>query len=175
MMKRRCAVFGLLVLGATACSQSSGDPKQVAAAFWEATQAGDIELAKSYAVESGSTELSQPDGDSSIEAFTLGETTIDGEEATVETRVTTRAEQGTIDVDFQTVLVRETGEWRVDLGRTTQEFATKFIGASLSDMAEQMGKALGEAMGSAMQGIADDMKQEIKPPDEQAQENTETP
>ena len=57
MMKRWCAVVGIQVLFSAACSRSSEDPMTVARAFWEATRAGDIELAKTYAIESASTKL----------------------------------------------------------------------------------------------------------------------
>lgn len=176
MMKGRCAVVGILVLVVSnACSRSANDPRAVATAFWEATQAGDYGLATSYALESASSTHRQLDGDSSIEAFSLGETTVDGEEATVETTVTTKAKHGAIHVNCLTILVRERGEWRVDLRRTTREFAENFIGQSLSDMAEQTGKAIGKAMGSAMQGIRDGMEQETKSPDLRTREETETP
>ena len=160
-MKFRRTYLLTAALLATACGAADG-PHGVAEAFWTASQDGDVELAKSYIAEGGNATIKDPDeSGSSVGEFSLGETTIDGERATVETTVETTGEQA-MELAFQTVLVSRDGSWKVDLDQTTDEMMKSLFGTTMGDLTKKMGQAMGDAMGEAMKGMAEGMAEGLK-------------
>lgn len=147
-------------LTAAACG-AADSPGTVAEAFWTASKDGDKELAETYMVEGGSASISEGGSGSSIGEFSLGETAVDGERATVATTVTSMGEQSMV-LDFNTVLVQQDGSWKVDLDQTTDEMMRSLLGTTMGDLAEQMGEAVGNAMGEVMEGIAEGMAEGLK-------------
>ncbi len=146
---------------AMACG-AANDPRDVAEAFWSASKEGDVELAKSYIAEGGNATIKDPkESGSSVGEFSLGETTIDGERATVETTVETTGAQA-MELAFQTVLVSREGSWKVDLDQTTDEMMKSLFGTTMGDLTKQMGEAIGDAMGDAMKGMAEGMAEGLK-------------
>ena len=143
------------ILG-TACNASDG-PRSLAEAFWTASKEGDAELARSYIVEGGSATINEDASGSSISEFSLGETAIVGDRATVETTIVSTGEQAT-EVAFNTVLVQQNEGWKVDLDETTDEMMKSLLGTTMGEFTEQMG----EAMGEAMKGMADGMAEGLE-------------
>ena len=147
------------ILG-TACN-ASDEPRILAEAFWTASKEGDAELARSYIVEGGSATINEDASGSSISEFSLGETAIEGDRATVETTIVSAGEQAT-EVAFNTVLVQQNEGWKVDLDETTDEMMKSLLGTTMGELTEQMGQAMGEAMGDAMKGMADGMAEGLE-------------
>ncbi len=158
-MKFRPTYVLTAALLAPACA-ASNDPRVVAEAFWTASKDGDMELAKSYIAEGGNATIQEPD-ESSVGEFSLGETTIDGERATVETTLKTTGEQA-MELAFQTVLVSRDGSWKIDLDQTTDEMMKSLFGTTMGELTKKMGQAMGDAMGDAMKGMAEGMAEGLK-------------
>jgi hypothetical protein len=141
-----------LLLG---CGANPDEAKEVAQAFWEASKTGDTELAMSYVSNTSSARINQSEDDDPVGDIILGDAEVDGDEATVPTTLTNVGDETPMDVSFQTTLIREDGEWKVDLDRTMGNMMGSMLGASVGAMAQ----AMGEAMGSAMQGMAEGMQE----------------
>ncbi len=160
-MKFRMTYLLTAALLGTACG-AADDPRVVAEAFWTASKEGNMELAKSYMAEGGNATIQDPDeSGSSVGDFSLGETTIDGERATVETTVEMTGEHA-MELAFQTVLVSRDGSWKVDLDQTTDEMMKSLFGTTMGDLTKKMGQAMGDAMSEAMQGMAEGMAEGLK-------------
>jgi hypothetical protein len=155
-MKSRLTHILAAALLATACG-AGDDPGAVAEAFWTASKAGDIELAKTYVAE-GSKATMNNSGDSQLGDFSLGEVTVDGDRATVETDVASEE----MELAFQTVLIRQEGDWKVDLDATTDEMMRSLFGTTMGDFTKKMGEAMGEAVGESMKAMADGMAEGLQ-------------
>jgi len=146
----RCLAAALLTIIVAACASS--DPAAVAEAFWQAGRDGDIERARSFVSASSSAKMN--DGTSStLEDVWIGESTVDGDGATVETRVMAATGEQSRQIDFNTIMVREDGAWKVDLDATSQEMMKEILGVTMSEFGEQVG----DAMKGAMEGMAEGM------------------
>ncbi len=157
-MKFRMTYLLTAALLGTACG-AAGDPHAVAEAFWTASKDGDMELAKSYVAEGGSASIDE--SGSSIGDFSLGETAIDGDRATVETTMVSAGEQS-IELAFTTVLVQQDGGWKVDLDQTSDDMMKSLFGTTMGELTKKMGEAMGDAMGEAMKGMAEGMAEGLK-------------
>ena len=134
----------------------SDGPTNVAQSFWQAAQAGDMELAQTFATGSESVSLNTPEGgDAGITNVQFGDAIIDGEAAAVPTTITnTMASEQPTDLSINTSLVQVDGEWKVDLDKTMDEVMRGIMGVSMTDMAQ----AMGNAMVGAVEGMADGMQ-----------------
>jgi len=128
-----------------ACGSDTDQVRQVAEAFWEASKAGDMELAQTYVSESSTFKPNQSDNDSPPGDVRLGRIELDGDEATVETTVSGLNEETPFDVEFETAMVRENGQWKVNMDKTA------------GSMMQGAFAAMAQAMGSAMSGLAEGM------------------
>ncbi len=153
-MKFRMTYLLTAALLGTACG-AADDPRGVAEAFWTASKDGDMELAKSYIAEGGSASIDE--SGSSIDDFSLGETGVDGDRATVETTMVSMGEQA-MELAFNTVLVQQDGGWKVDLDQTTDEMMKSLFGTTMGDFTKQMGEAMGGAMQEMAEGMAEGFK-----------------
>lgn len=157
-MHLRLAIAVLMLPMLCACRGDQGDPKLVAEQFWVAARAGDTERARQYMLESSTAELKGPDeGEEGMGEVTVGDVTIDGDEAMVATRLTTGGEQS-MEVSFSTVLVREAGEWKVDFDRTSDAMMKSMFGVTMSEMGEAIGEAMGKAMEGMVEGLAEGLQ-----------------
>jgi tetratricopeptide (TPR) repeat protein len=147
-------MFGLLT-GAllVGCGGAADDARDVAQSFWEASRDGDVERARSYVSESSAAKINEQDDESGVGEVAIGEARIEEGVALVETTISGMDEDMPMGVEFETVLVREEGAWKVDLDRTTGNMMKSMLGVSLNAVAEEMGKALGEAMGQMVEGM----------------------
>ena len=136
----------------------SEGPEAVTEAFWQAGRDGDFETARSHVSESSRASISE-DASSSIEAFSIGEATVDGSEATVETRLVMEMGSGTREVEFETAVIEEDGTWKIDLDATTSHMMGQLLGVTMEEFGEQLGEAMGEAMKGAMEGMAEGMRE----------------
>lgn len=140
-----------LVLG-TSCGLFRAAPDRVAEEFWAASVAADFDRAAEYVTESSRGLLERADQAPDIEDVWLGEVEVEDERASVETSVAAMVNGDKVDIDFDTILELEDGEWRVDLSATTGEMMSQFMGIA-GDMMGQIGEAIGEQMRAVMQGM----------------------
>lgn len=147
MLTRLIVTVGMTaILG---CAQ--GDPAAVAEAFWRAGQEGDIERARSYVSASSHAKMNERSAPS-IDELWIGESEIDGDRATVQTRLSTSTDRS-FTIEFNTIMVREEGDWKVELDDTSSEMMREIFGSTM----EEMGEQLGEAMKGAVEGMAEGM------------------
>ena len=139
------------------CGNNAEEVRAVTRAFWDAGKAGDGELAMSYVSQSSMARVNADDGDSAARDYTLGAIEIDGDDATVETTLSDWGEDGPTTVSFDTHLIRESGEWKIELDRTMGSMMGAVLGASVGAMAE----AMGQAMQGAVKGMAEGLEEEF--------------
>jgi len=133
------------------CGSGEADrAKQVAQAFWDATVAGDAELAQTFVSAGSMFQPNKSKGDSPPGDVKLGAVDVDGDDAAVETVVTKLDAESPMNMEFETILVREEGSWKIDMDKTT------------GSMMQGAFAAMAEAMGSAMQGMAEGMAEGMK-------------
>ena len=160
MRRLRVAVTAALPL-VLACGVTAPSPQQVAEQFWEALRAGDLAAAREHASASSATFVDSMGDDRRIEEVRLGETLQSERSAIVRTELVTATEAGRQHSSFDTHLVRESDEWRVDVRATEREMTAAIFAASL----QQVGEALGEGVqefSEALEESAEDMKRAIR-------------
>ncbi len=159
----RLTVFlGLMVF--MGCGILGSPPDVIAERFWDASMDGDFERAAEY-VTASSVSLLERNADNApeVEEVALGDVKVDGDDATIRTTMTAMFNEKPIEVEFDTVLEKEDGRWKVDLRATTGQMISQFIGQSAGEVMGQIGEALGEQMrgmfDGMMQGLAEGMQQ----------------
>ncbi len=149
----------VIVLAIFAAGCSSDRPGAVADRFWAAARAGDLETVRALSIESEIATLELEEGEGAIDSYELGEVAVDGERALVETRIRSRGDHD-IEVDFETVLVRVDGEWKVHLDETGERMIGALLGGSLHDAVEGMMEGVSEGirgLGEALERAADEL------------------
>lgn len=146
---KRIIPFTVLLIAACATSLSKQD---VARDFWTAMAAKDIAKAKTFA-SAGSLDGVSPnnENDNTIDKVDLRPAKESDGLTVVPTIVTSMENGQEKTLSFDTVMIKENGEWKVDFEKTTNSM----LGFSMKDMMEGMGKAMGEAMGNAMKGLGE--------------------
>lgn len=130
-----------------------GEKEQVenAKKFWVAMEAQDLETARQYATRETAHSLSinedQQDQDIKI-AF--GDVSKKDGKTSVATTITTTNEGTEMTIPLQTVMVKEDGEWKVDVNQTMMSM----LGGAMGAMME----GLTETMKDGMEEMADQMK-----------------
>lgn len=125
-----------------------GDPKGVADKFWASTKTGQVEKMKPFVTSNSlQGEMMQNNTAKTEGEYTLGTPQIQGERATIPT---TLKDKG-FTIDLQTIVVKENGQWRVDVPQT---MVTMFGGA-MGEMMKGMGESLGEGMQKMGESLAD--------------------
>lgn len=158
-LHRRVGLFALLAaVGIT----SSGcwflwddGPAEVTRDFWNAARDGNTEMVEALSVNrhGADFDFDLDDTDSEIRSISIGDTEIDGDEAEVLTVIEGTNEDMELTVEFKTALVKQDGEWLVEVEETTG----RLIGAFMGEMASYIGEALGEGLEEAMEGMADEL------------------
>lgn len=152
----RAACVAVVAGGLVACSGGEG-PASVAERFWTAARDRDEATLRATSIESESASL-KLDGDAGVGEVQVGAAEVEGDEATVETQLTAETGERSIDLSFETVLVKRDGEWLVDLDETSSRMMKSLLGASM----EELGEAMAEGMKEAMQGMAEGMTEAMQ-------------
>ena len=154
-------VVAIAVLAA--CGGAASGPKEVAEDFWNAAVEGDLDEAKRYATRetADSIQLSSDGDDGEV---TIGETSIEGDRATVATTLVGTEEGVSSTIELQTVLVQEDGQWKVDFTQTMMSM----FGGAMGEMMEE----LGQTMQEGMEEMAEQMEQGME---QMAQEMNQQP
>jgi len=155
----RIATAAFLLL-ASACGVAAPSPEQVAERFWEALRAGDFAAAKQYASASSAMRVHDLGEARQIEEVLLGEVLLGEDSAIVQTSLATSLEDGRTHTTFDTHLVREAQEWRVDVEATKRELTTAIFANNLQQIGEAVGQGVQE-FSEAIEAGAAEMKQAI--------------
>ncbi len=150
----RIASAAFLLL-ASACGVPAPSPEQVAERFWEALRAGDVAAAKRYASASSAMHVDDLREARQIEEVLLGEVLLGEDSAIVQTSLATSLEDGRTHTTFDTHLVRENQEWRVDVEATERELTTAIFADSLQQIGEAVGQGVQEFSEALEEGAAE--------------------
>lgn len=157
-MKYSTLLALLASIGLTACQQDIDTPKQVTEQYWQAFKNGDIAGARTLATQNSQSNidsyLALPDDEkNSLNGIILGEElAIVSTIISIQTKTTDPSQSATKkeSVKFDTVLMLENGQWKVDASRTQnparQEAVDTSIDDQLSDALQQNLESLDEAM-----------------------------
>jgi len=145
LLKNLAELVGLLslLLLLSGC-QTVSTPEQVAEVFWEEMADGDIDSARKYATrETQYLVNSQPVlGDATVKT---GTALINGFNATVATRMRLKDSESNDDLSFDTVLLKENDQWKVDYQQTLNNLSILPLGdifRSLRALGETFNKEL---------------------------------
>ena len=165
-MKR--IVFAALVpMLVSACMHQAENPRDVAARYWQALQTGDSEAARSL-VSTGSQQAFDDYMALPADRKTaIGEVSLGTEQTTVITIVYPDSSTQDEFETFDTVLVMEDGEWKVDAGRTVVPRPPP-SDQELDDLADQ----LSESMQDNIDSLEDAMNEGLKLLDEALREGS---
>jgi hypothetical protein len=151
MKAQACLILVILVLTALlACGNSSDEALNVAKNFWSAMEERDIEKARTFATEetAGSVTINE-DAEEQETDINFGEITFEDGAAMVATTIAAKGDDSQMEMEMQTVLVKENGTWKVDVDRTFMSMFGGAMGAMMDQMGEAMQKGM-EEMGKAM-------------------------
>jgi hypothetical protein len=154
------AVVAVLPL-VLACGAPAPSPQQVCERFWEALRAGDVATAKAHASAWSAMLVDSMGEDRRIEEVRLGETLQSERSAIVRTSLVTATEAGQQHTSFDTHLVRESEEWKVDVRATEREMTAAIFASSLRQIGETLGQGVQEFSEALEQG-AEEMKRAIR-------------
>ncbi|MGR8981851.1 MAG: hypothetical protein ACU84H_17415 [Gammaproteobacteria bacterium] len=110
------AGFFILAILLSGC-QAVKTPEQVTAAFWQAMARGDVESARKQATQESRHLISRQQNLENAEVQ-IGTIVIDGLNATVETILTLKKPENNKPLTFNTALVKEKDQWKVDYQQT---------------------------------------------------------
>lgn len=170
----------LTCLSLAACQQANDTPTQVAEKYWHALKNGDIDSAKNLVAESTQAELDRYLALPQADRIALGDISFGTEQTTVTTlisekseTVTNQSEPVTTDIhhEFQTVLVLENGQWKIDAARTQLPAAKKpDESATEEELSDSLQKNL-ESMDQALEQGADMLREFMQQGSEEMSES----
>ncbi len=128
----------------------------VAKGFWDAMNAKDIQAARSFVTKGSADKLQIKDKDTTASCkVTFGNIKIEDNKTTIDTTMQTNDGTTEFQVQMQTILVKEEGQWKVDAEQTMMSM----FGGAMGEMMKGLGKALEEGfkkgfeeMGKSMAG-----------------------
>ena len=154
----------LLALG---CSGSKlSDPKAVADQFWSATKTGKVAAIKPYVTEASlSHDMMKEDAQATTGTYTLGEAKIENDSATVPTAL----KDNEVNIEFQTVVVKEKGAWKVDVEKTMMTMFNGAMGELMNSLQNQ-----GQGQAAADTSVKNSDESIAKPSDKPAEQAADT-
>lgn len=143
------------------CGSEKDESLAVAKNFWKAMKTRDIEKAKTYATtaSAGGLTINDEADDQDVE-ITFGEVEIKDGKSTIETNMRTVNDDSQMEIPMQTVLVKENGEWKVDVNLTMMSLFGGAMGAmmeTMKDGMEELGNTMAEEMKASMEKMGDDL------------------
>jgi len=136
-------------------------PHDVAGRFWEAVRTGDRETALSLASAASALEVDQLTAKRKIAEVLLGETLQSETSAIVRTSLQTETDGEPLRASFDTHLVREGGQWKVDVDATERELTSALFAASMREIGEALGEGAQEFSKALEQGV-EEMKEALR-------------
>jgi len=119
-MKNKTSITFLICLILGACQQNTDTPTQVSEKYWQAINSGDLSTAKSLVTKESQGNLidyfSLPDN----KKITLNEIKLGKEKTSIHTTITSLPANtnNTDQFYFETILVLQNGEWKIDAALT---------------------------------------------------------
>jgi len=128
----------------------------VAKGFWDAMNAKDIQAARSFVTKGSADKLHIKEEDTTAGCkVDFGDIKIEDDKTTIDTTMQTNDGTAEFQVQMQTILVKEDGQWKVDAEQTMMSM----FGGAMGEMMKGLGKALEEGfkkgfeeMGKSMAG-----------------------
>ena len=113
----------------------------VAKGFWDAMNAKDIQAVKSYVTKESADKLQIKEKDAAANCkVDFGDIKIEDNKTTIETTMQTYDGTTEFQVQMQTILVKEEGQWKVDAEQTMMSM----FGGAMGEMMKGLGNALEE-------------------------------
>jgi hypothetical protein len=145
------------------CGSKEDESLAVAKDFWKAMKDKDIEKAKTYATaaSAGALTLNEDENDQDAE-ITFGDIEKKDGKSKIETIIRTIGGDSEMEIPMQTVLVKEGGEWKVDVNETMMSLFGGAMGAMMDTMKESMedlGNSMAEEMKASMEEIGKELSE----------------
>jgi hypothetical protein len=154
------ALLAFVTLSSSGCWFLWDDdgPAQVTRDFWNAARDGNQEMVEALSVNHlGDFDVANDGGDE-IRSISIGDTEIEGDEAEVVTVLEGMTDDRDVTLEFRTALVKEDGEWLVEMGETTG----RLVGAVMATVGAELGEAFSEGLDEAMEGMSDEIAEAME-------------
>jgi len=117
------------------------DQLAVAKGFWDAMNAKDIQAVRLYVTKESADKLQIKDKDVTANCkVTFGNIKIEDDKTIIDTTMQTNEGTTEFQVQMQTILVKEDGQWKVDADQTMMSM----LGGAMGEMMNGLGKTLAE-------------------------------
>jgi hypothetical protein len=148
------------------CGSDKDESLAVAKDFWKAMKDRNIEEAKMYATSASANALTinEEEKDQEVE-ISFGDIELEDGKSTIETNMRAINDGSEMTIPMQTVLVKEEGEWKVDVNLTMMSLFGGAMGAMMESMKEGM-EELGKSMAEEMKASMDEMSQGLATDDD---------
>lgn len=151
-MKNKISITFLICLGLGACQQNTDTPTQVSEKYWQAINSGDLATAKSLVTKNTQANIIDYFALPDDKKITLDEIKLGKEQTSVHTTITSKsANANNADqFDFDTILVLQNGEWKIDAALTQIPTAEEIDSAQSAD---QLSDALDKNLDSMNEAL----------------------
>jgi hypothetical protein len=174
-MPRLAGLLLACALAAAGCGGSgSASPEAVAADFWEAIRARDLDAALELSWKPSRLPLERMRDGRPIDEVLLGESLVGEHTAVVRTSLATKVNERLIHTTFDTHLVRGDEGWRVDTDATERELTTALFATSMQQIGEALGQGVQE-FGEALEEGAAEVSRAIRDALEEFEREREQP
>ena len=148
---RTVVLLALMLVGG--CGQPLS-PQDVSDRFWRAVMTREPAKIRRYVQAADRDALSSDTDILPVSAYELGRTVIDAENAEIDTRVTLSGDQP-LTVDIKTVLIEETGQWKIDYQATIANISMRSELAQVIDQIEDFGEMLKDGIDKSIDDFKD--------------------
>lgn len=122
---------------------AGGNPIKIADKFWAATKTGNVEKIKPFVTKASMEhQMMQENAKPNEGEYTLGKANVDGNVATIPTKLKDKQ----MDLDVQTILVKEGGNWKVDVNKTMMSMFSDDSMKELLKGLQDAGKKISEGL-----------------------------
>ena len=130
------------------------DQLAVAKGFWDAMNAKDIQAVRVYVTKESADKLQIKEKDAAASCkVTFGDIKIEDNKTTIETTMQTNDGTTEFQVQMQTILIKEEGQWKVDAEQTMMSM----FGGAMGEMMKGLGKALEEGFKKGFEEMSKSM------------------
>ncbi len=158
----------------------------VAKGFWDAMNAKDIQAARSFVTKGSADKLQIKEKDTTASCkVTFGDIKIEDNKTTIDTTMQTNDGTTEFQVQMQTILTKEEGQWKVDAEQTMMSMFGGAMGEMMKGLGnaleegfkkgfEEMGKSMAEGMQKGIEGMTQTSASSEAKPDPTPQIKSET-
>lgn len=147
------------------------DQLAVAKGFWDAMNAKDIQAVRLYVTKESADKLQIKDKDVTANCkVTFGNIKIEDNKITIDTTMQTYEGTTEFEVQLQTILVKEHGQWKVDADQTMMSM----FGGAMGEMMKGLGKTLEEGFKKGFEEMGKSMAEGMQKSNEGMTQTSET-